>query len=98
MHLDVSGVTFLECACLGVLVAAHQRQLADGGTLLLTGTTPRIMRLRSLTRLEGVLLTTTGCDCNVVYVPSTVPTRRRSAEKPITRPAETANGTGTTRA
>ena len=60
---------------------------ADGGTLLLTGMTPRIMRLLSLTRLEGVLLTITGSDRNVVRDPSNVPARRRSALHPIVRPA-----------
>jgi hypothetical protein len=90
---DSGDVTFAAemiepfCTCLGVLVAAHQRQRADGGTLLLTGMTPRIKRLLSLTRLEGVLLTTTGSDRNVVRDPSNVPARRRSALHPIVRPA-----------
>jgi hypothetical protein len=57
------------------------------GTLLLTGMTPRITRLLSLTGLEGVLLTTTGSDRNVVRDPSNVPARRRSALHPIVRPA-----------
>lgn len=56
-QLDLSAVTFLDCACLGVLVEAHQRFLAAHGTLILTGIRPRIERLLSLTSLQQTLFT-----------------------------------------
>jgi anti-anti-sigma factor len=33
IHLDLSQVTFIDCSCLGVLVAAHQRMLDRHGLL-----------------------------------------------------------------
>jgi anti-sigma B factor antagonist len=65
VRLDVSSVKFLDCTCLGVLVAAHRRLLAERGTLVLTGVTPRIVRLLRLARLEQVLLTTSLSDLDV---------------------------------
>jgi anti-sigma B factor antagonist len=62
VRLDVSRVSFLDCACLDVLITAHQRLLAARGALVLTGVTPRLMRLLSLARLDRVLLTTTLTD------------------------------------
>ncbi len=65
VRLDVSEVTFVDCTCLGVIVAAHRRLLAARGTLVLTGVTPRLQRLLSLTGLDRVLLTTTLSDIDV---------------------------------
>lgn len=55
-RLDLSEVSFLDCAGLGVLVHAHHRFLAHG-TLILTGVSPRIQRLLELTGLDQVLFT-----------------------------------------
>jgi anti-anti-sigma factor len=65
VRLDVSAVTFLDCACLDVLVGAHARFLAARGTLVLSGMTPRILRLLRLTGLDRVLLTTSLSDVDV---------------------------------
>lgn len=62
VRLDLSAVSFLDCTCLGALVTAHQRLLAAGGTLVLTGVTPRTMRLLNLARLDQVLLTASLSD------------------------------------
>lgn len=62
VRLDVSSVSFLDCTCLEVLVTAHHRFLAARGTLVLTGVTPRLMRLLSLTQLDRELLTTSLAD------------------------------------
>ena len=62
VRLDMSAVSFLDCTCLDVLVTAHRRQLAARGTLVLTGVTPRLMRLLRLARLDRVLLTTSLSD------------------------------------
>jgi anti-anti-sigma factor len=62
VRLDVSAVSFLDCTCLGVLVTAHQRLLAARGALVLTGVTPRTMRLLGLAQLDRVLPTTSLSD------------------------------------
>lgn len=54
-RVDLSAVTFLDCACLGVLVEAHHRFLAAHGTLLLTGVGPRVDRLIELAGLDQTL-------------------------------------------
>lgn len=56
-RLDLSAVSFMDCAGLGVLVGAHHRFLAAGGTLILTGVGPRIARLLELTGLDQTLFT-----------------------------------------
>ncbi len=58
MRLDLSAVTFCDCAGLGVLVQAHHRFLAVRGTLLLIDVSPRMARLLTITALDEVLLTT----------------------------------------
>jgi anti-sigma B factor antagonist len=62
VRLDVSSVTFLDCACLEVLVAAHRRLLAARGTLVLTGVPARLTRLLRAAGLDDVLLTTNVSD------------------------------------
>lgn len=57
-QLDMSAVSFLDCAALGVLVAAHQRFRAARGALLLTGVGTRIAHVLRLTGLDTMLLTT----------------------------------------
>jgi anti-anti-sigma factor len=86
IRLDVSAVTFLDCACLEVLVAAHARLLAARGTLVLTGVTPGIARLLSLARLDRVLLTTSLSDVDVPAGRSAVASRA-PVVRPIIRPA-----------
>ena len=65
VRLDVSAVTFLDCTCLGVLVAAHRRFLGARGTLVLTGVSTRLARLLRIAGLDGVLLTTNVSDLDV---------------------------------
>ena len=55
-------MAFLDCTCLDALVAAHTRLLAARGTLVLSGVTPRMLRLLRLTGLDQVLLTTSLSD------------------------------------
>ena len=57
LRLDVSAVSFVDCTCLDVLVTAHRRMQAARGALVLTGVTPRLMRLLTVARLDRVLLT-----------------------------------------
>lgn len=55
VRLDLSQVTFLDCSCLGVLVAAHRRFVSAHGLLVLTGVEGAVARLLTLTHLEGNL-------------------------------------------
>jgi anti-sigma B factor antagonist len=86
VRLDVSAVSFFDCTCLEVLVAAHRRLLAARGTLVLTGVTPRLTRLLGLARLDRVLLTTSLSDLDARS--DHAPRRsRRGVVRPIVRPA-----------
>ena len=86
VRLDVSAVTFLDCACLEVLVAAHRRLLAARGTLVLTGVPARLTRLLRLAGLDGVLLTTSVSDLDA-HPNRAVARARKSAVRSILRPA-----------
>jgi anti-anti-sigma factor len=55
MRLDMSRVTFLDCAGLRTLVYAHNQFLGSGGSLVLTGVGPRIVRLLRLSHLDEAL-------------------------------------------
>jgi anti-sigma B factor antagonist len=55
LHLDLSGVTFLDCGGLRTLVDGHNRFLAVGGSLVLTDVPPRTARLLHLTHLDEAL-------------------------------------------
>lgn len=52
VYLDVALVTFIDCAALGVIVAARRRLVAAGGTMTVIGATPRFERV---CRLSGYL-------------------------------------------
>ena len=58
IRLDLSAVTFIDCSCLGVLVAAHHRLRGTRGQLLLTDVSGPVVRLLDLTGMAAVLLTT----------------------------------------
>jgi anti-anti-sigma factor len=49
--LDLSGVTFLDCAGLGVLVAARNRAHEDGGAVCIAAPSPRVRRVVDLAGL-----------------------------------------------
>jgi anti-anti-sigma factor len=55
VRLDLSGVTFLDCSCLGVLVAFHHRFLELHGLLILTGVNAHVARLLTLIGLHDTL-------------------------------------------
>lgn len=60
VRLDLSRVTFLDCSCLGTLVAAHHRLLELHGLLVLTGVGDRIARMLRLTDLDNGLFVVPG--------------------------------------
>jgi anti-sigma B factor antagonist len=55
LRLDLSRVTFLDCGGLRTLVEGHNRFLAVGGSLVLTGVHSRTARLLHLTHLDEAL-------------------------------------------
>jgi anti-sigma B factor antagonist len=55
ISLDLSEVTFLDCSCVGVLVAAHHRFLELRGLLVLTEVDARVARILRATGLEDSL-------------------------------------------
>lgn len=48
---DLSGLTFLGCACLGVLVGHCKRVRGRAGSFALAGPQPAVIRVLSATRL-----------------------------------------------
>jgi anti-sigma B factor antagonist len=53
--VDLRAVTFMDCAAVGVLVAAYRAVRASGGCLRLIGPQQGPARLLDLCELEGVL-------------------------------------------
>jgi anti-anti-sigma factor len=60
IRLDLSRLSFMDCAGLRVLVSAHRQFLAARGTLVLTGLSPQLTRLLSCTHLEEELFVADG--------------------------------------
>jgi anti-anti-sigma factor len=60
IRLELSRLSFLDCAGLRAIVHAHNRCLAVRGTLILTGVTPRMALLLRITHLEEALLVADG--------------------------------------
>jgi anti-sigma B factor antagonist len=52
---DLSGLDFIDCAGLSVLVGAHKRLAASGHRLLIAGAKPAVQRLLHLTGLDTYL-------------------------------------------
>ena len=48
IHLDLSGVTFMDCSCLGALMASHQQLRARRGLLVISGVSAPIARVLKL--------------------------------------------------
>ena len=56
LHLDLTGVTFIDCAGISVLLAARRRAQLEGGSLRVLRASPRVRRVIALTRLGPVLM------------------------------------------
>jgi anti-anti-sigma factor len=54
--LDCSGLTFIDCAGLGVLIAAHHDRISAGSQLTLLAPSPCLTRLLELTGVDGLVL------------------------------------------
>lgn len=58
LTLDLSGVTFIDCAGINVLLAARRRALLEGGSMRVLRASSRVRRVVALTRLDRELLPT----------------------------------------
>ena len=56
LALDLSGVTFIDCAGINMLLATRRRAQLEGGSLRVLRASPRVRRLFELTRLDAVLM------------------------------------------
>ena len=56
LALDLSGVTFIDCAGINVLLATRRRAQLEGGSLRVLRASPRVRRLFALTSLDAVLM------------------------------------------
>jgi anti-sigma B factor antagonist len=92
LTVDLSAVTFIDCAGLRPLLEARRRQRADGGRLVLMSPSWAVVRLLQFT---GLLAAFTVVDA-LSRAPGPLPTRRRgepAAGRLSTRPSEpTASG------
>lgn len=53
--VDLSGVTFIDCSEVGVLVAARNEAVAGGGSLVLRAPSEAVRRVTRILGLDGVL-------------------------------------------
>jgi anti-anti-sigma factor len=58
--LDLSGVTFIDCAGINVLLATRRRAMLEGGSLRVLRASRRVRTVLALTRLDPVLMPTAG--------------------------------------
>ena len=56
LALDLTGVTFIDCAGINVLLAARRRAQLEGGSLRVLRASPRVRRVIALTHLDSVLM------------------------------------------
>jgi anti-anti-sigma factor len=55
LDVDLSGVTFLDCAGIGALVAIHNAAVAGGCQMRVTGARPIVRRILDVTGLLSIL-------------------------------------------
>jgi anti-anti-sigma factor len=67
LALDLTGVTFIDCAGINVLLAARRRAHLEDGWLRVIGASPRVQRVLALTRLHHVLMPTALPDAAASY-------------------------------
>jgi anti-sigma B factor antagonist len=62
LALDLTGVTFIDCAGINVLLAVRRRAQLEGGWLRVLRASPQVRRVIALTRLDPVLMPTALCE------------------------------------
>jgi anti-anti-sigma factor len=64
LHLDLSGVSFMDSSGLNLLVLLHRRLQAEGGLLAVTGLQPQPTRLLQITETYDLFTAdTTTANC-----------------------------------
>jgi anti-anti-sigma factor len=58
LALDLSGVTFIDCAGINALLAVRRRAQLEGGSLRVLRASARVRRVIALTALDPVLMPT----------------------------------------
>jgi anti-sigma B factor antagonist len=58
LALDLTGVTFIDCAGINILLATRRRAQLEGGWLRVIRASPRVQRVLALTCLHHVLMPT----------------------------------------
>jgi anti-anti-sigma factor len=58
LALDLSGVTFIDCAGINALLATRRRAQLEGGSLRVLRASPRVRHVLALTRVDAVLMPT----------------------------------------
>src|SRR5208283_170035 len=56
LALDLGGVTFIDCAGIGTLLATRRRAELDGGWLRIVRVSPRVQRILALAKVQQVLM------------------------------------------
>lgn len=87
VRLDLSAVTFLDCSCLGVLIAAHQRFLDLRGLLVLSGVTENVARVLAITGTDDRLFIVPGSEEPEANVPLARARRLRVVPRQRDHPA-----------
>ncbi|HEY6272028.1 MAG TPA: STAS domain-containing protein [Terriglobales bacterium] len=67
--LDLSRVTAIDAAGLGLLSFLHTRAIGRGCTLKLVAPSPQVMNLLALTRLDSVLIMATAAEAKQMKQP-----------------------------
>ena len=55
LALDLGGVTFIDCAGIGALLATRRRAELDGGSVRIVRVSPRVRRILALANVQQVL-------------------------------------------
>ena len=82
VRLDLSKVTFIDCSCLGILVAFHYRFLKRHGLLVITGVDARMERVLEVAGLRDGLFIVPAEQDPFGRVPFTRAARRRRIPAP----------------
>ena len=56
LALDLGGVTFIDCAGIGALLATRRRAELDGGWVRIVRVSPRAQRILALANVQQVLM------------------------------------------
>jgi anti-sigma B factor antagonist len=80
--LDLSGVTFMDCAGINLLLASRRRARLAGGRLRVIGASAAASRIIAMTGLQQELMPAADCQGQAALVPgSQIPASRRDPDR-----------------